>query len=242
MGALFISDLHLDPSRPDTLARLLELLRHPPGPVERLYILGDLFEAWIGDDAAPSELAPLEEALQRLKRAGSAIYFQHGNRDFLLGEAYAGRLGAQLLPEETVIDLYGRPALLMHGDSLCIDDHEYQRFRAMVRNPDWQAQILALPIPERLRLAAELRETSRAANQTKAEEIMDVNAAEVARVMEAHGVDLLIHGHTHRPAIHRLQHPSGPATRIVLGDWYQQPSHLYWPENGAFRLQDPRLP
>ncbi len=243
MGTLFISDLHLDPARPDTLARLLALLRHPPGPVERLYILGDLFEAWIGDDAAPAELAPLEEALQRLKRTGTALYFQHGNRDFLLGEAYAERLGVQLLPGETVIDLYGRPALIMHGDSLCIDDHEYQRFRAMVRDPAWQARILALPIEQRLQLAAELRETSRAANQTKAEDIMDVNAGEVARIMEHHGVDLLIHGHTHRPAIHTLHHPSGPATRIVLGDWYRhRSSHLYWREDGTFHLHDPRIP
>jgi len=233
MGTLFVSDLHLDPSRPQTLGQFLELLATPPGPVTRLYILGDLFEAWIGDDAAPPHLAPLEAALARLAESGAAIYFQHGNRDFLLGRDYARRLHAELLPEAAVIDLYGRPALLMHGDALCIDDHEYQRFRALVRDPAWQARVLALPVPERLALAAELRESSRAANQVKTEEIMDVNPEEVRRVMEAHGVDLLIHGHTHRPGQHRVSLVEGEGERIVLGDWHHGPSHLYWPPNGV---------
>ncbi len=241
MGTLFVSDLHLDPARPHTLGQFLELLAAPPDPVERLYILGDLFEAWIGDDAVPEHLAPLEAALARLADAGARIFFQHGNRDFLLGPDYARRLHTELLPEAAVIDLYGRPALLMHGDALCIDDDEYQRFRALVRDPAWQARVLALPVPERLALAAELRETSRAANQTKTEDIMDVNPGEVRRVMEEHGVDLLIHGHTHRPGRHRIPLARGVGERIVLGDWHHGPSHLYWhPDNGP-RLQDPRL-
>ncbi len=238
MGVLFISDLHLDPARPHTLGQLLQLLQAPPGPLDALYILGDLFEAWIGDDAAPAEAAPLEAALEALADAGVALHFQHGNRDFLLGPDYARRLRVRLLPERARIDLYGRPALLLHGDALCIDDHEYQAFRRMVRDPAWQAQVLALPVAERLRLAARLRAESRAANQLKAEDIMDVNEDEVRRVMDEAAVDLLIHGHTHRPAIHR--YPDG-RTRIVLGDWLEAPSYLYWPRDGQPRLQDPRI-
>jgi UDP-2,3-diacylglucosamine hydrolase len=224
---LFISDLHLEESRPDITDAFLAFLREKAAGVEQLYILGDFFEAWIGDD----ERTPLQEqvasALKQLSDSGTHIFLMHGNRDFLIGEEFCHRSGATLLDDPTVIDLYGTPTLLLHGDSLCTADVEYQKFRANMRNPQMQKMMLARPLEDRQQMAKQLRALSMAKNQGKAEDIMDVTPEEVVKELEAHGVQLMIHGHTHRPAVHHLEANGKPARRIVLGDWH---SHLWWLE------------
>lgn len=227
MTTLFISDLHLEESRPDITGAFLGFLKTHAMGVERLYILGDFFEAWIGDD----ERTPLQEqvaaALREVRDSGTEIFLMHGNRDFLIGNDYCERAGATLLDDPTVIDLYGTPALLMHGDSLCTADVEYQKFRANMRNPQMQKMMLARPLEDRQQMARQLRQMSMAKNQGKAEDIMDVTPEEVVRELEHNGVQLMIHGHTHRPAIHDLEANGEPARRIVLGDW---DTHVWWLE------------
>lgn len=226
MSTLFISDLHLEPTRPAITALFLTFLERRAKQAEALYILGDLFEAWIGDDD-DSELGQTVVAgLRALNESGVPVFFLHGNRDFLLGERFAAASGIQLLPESWVIQLVGEPVLLLHGDTLCTDDVEYQNFRAQVRDPAWQARTLALPLTQRRALASQLRETSRQATQRKATDITDVNPNEVGRVMREHGLARLIHGHTHRPAIHDWILDGRPARRVVLGDWWEQGSVL----------------
>ncbi len=222
MSTLFISDLHLDPDRPAMTALLLDFLVQRGRQAEALYILGDLFEVWIGDDDDAELGQIVAKALQALTTRSVPVYFLRGNRDFLLGEGFAAASGVQLLPDSAMITLLGERVLLLHGDTLCIDDIEYQAFRAQVRVPAWQEQILALPLMQRRMLAGQLRETSRQATQQKAADITDVNLAEVDQVMRAHSVHRLIHGHTHRPAIHDWTLDGQPARRVVLGDWYEQ--------------------
>jgi UDP-2,3-diacylglucosamine hydrolase len=223
MASWLVSDLHLDIAHPALIGEFLAFLSGLEGEAEALYILGDLFEYWVGDDALqhPSHAVflPVVAALRLLHDSGVQVYFQHGNRDFLIGEDFASVTGCILLPEEQVVDLYGTPTLLLHGDSLCTDDVEYQRVRSMFRNPQWQQQALAQPLGTRFQQAAALREQSRMSTQGKTESILDVNLQTVVRVMEAHRVARMIHGHTHRPAIHSLLCCAKPATRVVLGDW-----------------------
>jgi len=225
-GTLFISDLHLDPDRPAITALFLAFLeRRAPG-ADALYILGDLFEAWIGDDDSSPLNRAVAGGLQACAAAGTPVFLMHGNRDFLIGQRFAGQAGCTLLEDPACIDLYGTPTLLMHGDLLCTDDTEYQAFRERVRSPQGQADLLSRPLAERHRIAAELRRQSREQTGGKPEAIMDVNPQAVQDVMRAHGVRRLIHGHTHRPAIHELTIAGHPAQRIVLGDWYAQGSVL----------------
>lgn len=225
MTTLFISDLHLEESRPDITRAFLTFLQERAAKAKALYILGDFFEAWIGDD----EHTPLQEeiaaALKQISDGGTRVFVMHGNRDFLLGQDYCQRIGATLLDDPTVIDLYGTPTLLMHGDSLCTGDVEYQKFRAGMRNSKTQQMLLARPLKDRQLMARQLRELSMAKNKGKTAAIMDVTAEEVVRVMEQHQVPLLIHGHTHRPARHPLHVSGKPAERIVLGDW---DTHVWW--------------
>ncbi|AOY87323.1 UDP-2,3-diacylglucosamine diphosphatase [Marinobacter salinus] len=227
MTTLFISDLHLEESRPDITDAFLDFLKKKATGAEKLYILGDFFEAWIGDD----ERTPLQEqvaaALREVNASGTDVFLMHGNRDFLIGEDFCRRAGATLLDDPTVVDLYGTPTLLMHGDSLCTADVEYQKFRANMRNPQWQQMILQRPLADRQQMARQLREISMAKNQGKEETIMDVTPEEVVKEMEAYGVQLLIHGHTHRPAEHDLETSGKPAKRVVLGDW---DTHVWWLE------------
>jgi len=226
MTTLFISDLHLDDQRPATTDLLLQFLRQEADGADALYILGDLFEYWLGDDV-PSECATqVANALSSLTSGGTPCYFMHGNRDFLLREAYAKQAGITLLPQEYVLDLYGERVLLMHGDSLCTDDIPYQRFRSLVRNPDWQNDFLKKSPQERLQVAMQARDVSAAHKGNVDMGIMDVNAAEVSAAFARHGVQRMIHGHTHRPATHDLEANQSPAQRIVLGDWYTQSSVL----------------
>ena len=213
-STLFIADLHLDSARPAVLAALAQFLSLQ-AKCDRLYILGDLFDAWIGDDDDAPFATEVAAILRKFTAAGPELFIMQGNRDFLLGKAFCQVVGAQLLPDPTLIDLYGEPTLLLHGDSLCTGDKEYQEFRSTARDPQWQAQLLALELPERRALASQMRNMSREANSNKAEDIMDITPSEVGKVMREFGVKQLIHGHTHRPAEHAVD----TGRRWVLGDW-----------------------
>lgn len=223
---LFISDLHLDPRRPAVTALFLDFLAGLDSDCAALYILGDLFEAWIGDDEDDPHFLEVLTGLRAATARGLAVSVMHGNRDFLLGDGFARKTGCKLLTEPALIDLGDERVLLLHGDTLCTDDGEYQQFRALVRDPAWQTQFLARPLAERRAMAAQMRETSRQRTGEKRAEIMDVNREAVAATMREHGVRTLIHGHTHRPAIHAFSLDGQPARRIVLGDWYEQGSVL----------------
>ncbi len=225
MSACFISDLHLHPSRPAISRCCIDFLATLKAD-EQLYILGDLFEAWVGDDHPEPTYEPVKEALLACTTAGTQVFVLHGNRDFLLGERFAAETGCRLIEDPTVIELCGRRTLLMHGDSLCTDDRDYQALRARLRHPQWQQQALSLPLDARLRFARQAREMSTLATAERGEQLLDVNPGEVLRVLERHNAELLIHGHTHRPGIHRLRHGGRDLQRVVLGDWYEQGSVL----------------
>ena len=236
MNTLFISDLHLDADRPAGIARFVRFIEQEAPTTEALYILGDLFEAWIGDDVTDAEYKPVIGALADLKRRGVPCFFMHGNRDFLIGKRFATATGCRLLDDYEIIEVAGERVLLTHGDLLCTDDKPYMALRTMVREPAWQRDFLAKPIDERRAFADDLRDRSRAAVAEKPPEIMDVNQQTVESVMRDHGVDLLLHGHTHRPGIHRFVLDGSKATRIVLGAWYEQGSTVRWNANG-FQLE-----
>ena len=231
MTTLFISDLHLTEERPEIIALFRTFLREEATQADALYILGDLFEAWMGDDAVLPSMQPVLDELSTLTKNGVPIFVMVGNRDFLLGEQFEKMTGCKLLPDPTVINLYGTDTLLMHGDTLCTDDVEYQAFRKQVRNPAWQSAVLAKTIDERIAMAREARAESKARTQEKSEDIMDVNAEAVNEAFREHSVIRLIHGHTHRPAIHQLTVGEKTVTRIVLGDWYDKSSVLRVNEN-----------
>lgn len=233
MTTLFISDLHLDSGRPAITRLFLDFLEQRASNAEALYILGDLFEVWVGDDDDGELGQTVAGALQTLSQQGVPVYLLHGNRDFLLGGGFAASSGARLLPETVVTDLYGIPSLIMHGDTLCIDDVDYQALRARVRSPAWQAQALALPLAQRRLLAGQLREGSQQAIQGKPYEIMDVNRQAVENALRTHRVRRLIHGHTHRPGIHEWLLNGEPVQRLVLGAWYQQGSVLCCDADGC---------
>lgn len=239
MATLFISDLHLDPARPQITDLFMEFLRQEAPHAEALYILGDFFEAWIGDDDPDPHHARIMAGVRQLTDQGVPVYFMHGNRDFLIGEAFARKTGCTLLQDPHLTNLYGTPTLLMHGDTLCTDDLEYQKFRSMVRSPAWQRAFLAKPLEARRAFAAQARAESRSQTQAKPEDIMDVNQNTVERVMAEHNVSRLIHGHTHRPAVHRFRSHGGEKARIVLGDWYTQ-SSLLRADGHGLQLRDPR--
>lgn len=233
MTTLFVSDLHLDPARPAITDLFLDFLRGEARQAEALYILGDLFEAWIGDDTPSPAADAVAAELHALAASGVPVYFMAGNRDFLVGEDYARRAGFRILPDPTVIDLYGRPTLLMHGDLLCTDDVAYQQFRAQTRDPAFIAQFLSQPLAARVAFAQQARAASQArqselkqGDRAQFETVTDVAPAEVDATFARYGVDRIIHGHTHRPAIHALQVGELSCTRVVLGDWYEQGSVL----------------
>jgi len=224
---LFISDLHLSAQRPATIALFLEFLRKQAAQAEALYILGDLFEYWIGDDsAAQTDNQPIVQGLRTLTASGVPVSVMHGNRDFLIGSEFERLSGCHLLTEPATLTLYGETLLLMHGDTLCTDDVDYQKFRRMVRDPAWQQQFLAKSPAEREQMARNAREMSRTAMTDKPPEIMDVNQGAVEAAIKHHGIYHLIHGHTHRPAQHTFILDGKPARRTVLGDWYEQGSVL----------------
>ncbi len=237
MTTLFIADLHLSAQRPKIITLFLDFLRHRAARAEALYILGDLFEYWIGDDAAGQvENRPIVHGLRALTASGVPVFVMHGNRDFLLGQAFESLTGSRLLAEPARLSLCGEEVLLMHGDSLCTDDVDYQKFRTLVRDPEWQRQFLAKSLAEREQIARNVRELSQAAMTDKPPEIMDVNPAAVEAAIRTHGIRHLIHGHTHRPARHEFLLDGTPVRRTVLGDWYEQGSVLRC-QDGVWTLE-----
>lgn len=236
----YIADLHLDAKRPDIIRAFGMFLHEKACHANELYLLGDIFEAWIGDDATPEYLAPLLSQLQELSLSGVKIFFQHGNRDFLVGEGFAHRTGSHLISELHCTNSPHGKTLILHGDQLCTEDEDYQAFRNLVRNPQWQQQFLAKPINERLEIAQKLRAASKEQGAMKSADITDVTPAAVSQQLTAHGANLMIHGHTHRPGIHSQQSPSG-GMRIVLGDWDSHGWYLEQDEQGS-RLYAFELP
>jgi UDP-2,3-diacylglucosamine hydrolase len=230
---LLVSDLHLDPSAPEVVQQFLDFLRSEARAARALYILGDLFEAWIGDDDPDPAARSIVAALHELTHAGVPCFFMHGNRDFLVGERFARETGCMLLEDGRVVELHGERVLLMHGDVLCTADHSYQRLRRILRNPLTRFVLRNLSLERRRELGRRLRAGSQMHVGATAPDIMDVTPAAVVDAMRRAGVWTLIHGHTHRPAIHALEIDGNPARRIVLGDWYEQGSVLEWSDGGV---------
>ncbi len=224
--SLFISDLHLCDSRPQISRLFFDFLETHARSAEALYILGDLFESWVGDDEDTALGRNVAGALRRLSDSGVAVYLMHGNRDFLLAQPFADASGALLLADPTLLDLYGQPTLLMHGDTLCTDDTAYLAFRAQVRDPAWQVGFLAQPLTVRHAMAQQARSQSEHAKQKKTTAIMDVNHQAVIEILREYGYPRLIHGHTHRPARHDLQVDGHTCERWVLQDWYDGGGYL----------------
>lgn len=222
----FISDLHLSANRDDINQCLFKFLLEKAPQADALYILGDLFEVWIGDDDQNNFTLSIAKAFNTLSQSGVPIYFIHGNRDFLIRQRFAKQAGFKILPEQMVIDLYGEPTLIMHGDELCTKDIDYQAFRKKARSWWWPRLMLSLPLSTRRKLAQKGRATSKQKQSMLSDEIMDVTPEEVVSVMKILDVRRMIHGHTHRPAIHDLVINEQSAHRIVLGDWYEQGSVL----------------
>lgn len=233
MHSIFVSDLHLCPTRPAINKVFFDFLHGPAAQAEALYILGDLFEYWAGDDDADPFNVSVLIALRELADRGVALYLMHGNRDFLIGDRFTAACRAKLLPDSTMVDLYGIPTLLMHGDTLCTDDIRYLEFRAKVRNAAWQNQFLAQTLDQRKRIIAGLRTENAAEKKSKTEEIMDATPAGIEAALRAHGYPRLIHGHTHRPAVHRHVVDGRNCERWVLADWYAAGSYLQTDSRGC---------
>ncbi|WP_110972103.1 UDP-2,3-diacylglucosamine diphosphatase [Pseudomonas huaxiensis] len=230
---LLISDLHLQEERPDITRAFLDLLATRARDAQALYILGDFFEAWIGDDGMTPFQTSICQALRTLSDSGTQVFLMHGNRDFLIGKAFCKAAGVTLLRDPSVVEMGGEPVLLMHGDSLCTRDEAYMKLRRTLRNPLSLWILRHLPLSTRRKLARKLRSESKTQTRMKATDIIDVTTEEVPRIMQQHGVHTLVHGHTHRPAIHKLTLDDGSAgRRIVLGDWDRQGWALQVDEQG----------
>lgn len=232
MRRLFIADLHLHPARPEHSRALIDFCQQRIHADDELYILGDLFEAWIGDDVGLITYADVIACFKQLTDSGTQIFFMVGNRDFLIGQAFYQATGIQPLADPSLVSIDNQDVLLMHGDTLCTDDLDYQAFRTLTRNPRWQEEFLAMTPAQRMQRADEYRQQSQSMTALKNDSIMDVNADAVSRAMADHGVSLLIHGHTHRPQVHHL--PQGE--RIVLGDWGGHFDYLNWPKSQPWHL------
>jgi len=237
MKTLFISDLHLSQERPAITALFLRFLQEKASQAQALYILGDLFEAWLGDDMVLPEYQPAISAMKSLSTQGLPIYVMYGNRDFLMRETFEEMSGTTLIYEPHIIQLGGQATLLLHGDTLCSDDVAYQKFRSMVRNPQWQSELLDKTPAQRLALAREYRAMSQTEMAKKDDAIMDVNEQTVRATMRQNHVHHLIHGHTHRPGFHHFELDGQPAHRIVLGDWYERGNYLECDDDQC-RLED----
>ena len=218
MAYCFISDLHLQEDRPDITQAFLSILKETATKTEKLYILGDLFETWIGDDDQNDFISEIREALLVTNKT-TEIFMMHGNRDFLIGPEFASSSGMTLLNDPSKQEMFGNPVLLMHGDLLCIEDVDYQSFRKTTRDSKWQEEFLSKSLKERKEIAKDLRDMSKKATDEKKEDIMDVAHSEVVKTMQEFSVDLLIHGHTHRPNTHEITVNNKSAKRMVLGDW-----------------------
>lgn len=232
MTSWFASDLHLDPATPEIAERFLRFLAGSVRGAHALYLLGDLFEAWLGDDDPEPAHRRVMTALAALADSGTLVYVMRGNRDFLIGERFCADTGAILLADPAILTIDGARALLSHGDGLCVDDAAYQRLRTLVRDPSVQEGFMRLPLESRRKLASEARAGSRAHLAVAGEYITDVNQAAVESLMTSAGVDLLIHGHTHRPDVHRFALGHATGTRVVLGDWHATARVLQWDAAG----------
>jgi len=232
LATLFISDLHLDAERPEVTNQLLMFLQDEGVHADALYILGDLFESWVGDDDPNPHYATIKHGIRELCSHGVPVYFMRGNRDFAIGERFAQETGVQILPDPQVVVLYGAHVLLSHGDAYCTDDVRYQAARKMTRDPAWLETMLQKPLQERLAFAARARAASAAHGGTVNEKITDVNQDAIKQALRTAHVDTILHGHTHRPGLHRFTLDGEPAVRIVLGDWFEQGSVLRWDEDG----------
>jgi UDP-2,3-diacylglucosamine hydrolase len=228
----FVSDVHLSRHRPERLEAFLSFLAREARRADAVYILGDLFDLWLGDDDRTPPHPRVVDALAELGASGTTLYAMHGNHDFLMGAKFEQRTGCRLLPDPSVVEVQGKPVLLSHGDSLCTDDAEYQQWRAFIHNTDNQRVFLGLPLFVRKSQAAKIRKQADERAQLKPHDIMDVNQRAVEDAMRAAGVRLMVHGHTHRPAVHHFDLDGEPATRIVLGDWYEGDTLLRWDAGG----------
>jgi UDP-2,3-diacylglucosamine hydrolase len=233
---LFISDMHLDESLPHITDEFTRLLTACDSNIEALYILGDMFESWIGDDENTLFHQQITQAIHAASERGIKIYFTHGNRDFLVGKRFLRKTGLRLIPTEEKLTLYGTPVLLMHGDTLCTLDVAYLKARKIGFNPFYQFLFLLLPLKIRNHIRQKMRAKSAAYKKTASREIMDVTQTEVEAVMQKHAVRYLIHGHTHRPATHEFVLNGEPAYRIVLPAWHTHGSVFVWYEDGSKRM------
>jgi UDP-2,3-diacylglucosamine hydrolase len=236
VSRVFVSDVHLDASAPDASEQFFAFLDTHAAHAEALYILGDLFEMWVGDDDPDPEKRRVISALRKLTDRGVACFVIHGNRDFLLGRQFCDEAGVRLLPDPIVIELDGERVLVTHGDALCTDDYAYQELRSSVRTPDWQKKFLALPFAVRDSFANQARKGSKAHTARVAPKIQDVNLSAVETAFRSARVHRMIHGHTHRPGVHDMRVDGEPAQRIVLGAWYEEGSYLVY-ENGKYELR-----
>ena len=232
MTTLFISDLHLEESKPEIGKQFLEFLEGEAAGADALFILGDLFESWVGDDDPNPHYAIMKSGLRTLVDSGVPVFFMHGNRDFMIGTQFAEETGVTILDDPETIEMHGYTVMLSHGDALCIDDKQYQQVRLMTRNPEWQAMMRAKPLHERLAFAENARKQSQAYNDSVGDDIMDVNQDAVVGTFRNRDIDILLHGHTHRPAIHDLDLNGRTGRRIVLGDWFEHGSVVRWDEDG----------
>jgi UDP-2,3-diacylglucosamine hydrolase len=232
MATLFISDLHLEADRPDIADQFLKFLETEALGSDALYILGDLFEFWIGDDDPNEHYEWIKQGLRKLTKKNIPVFFMHGNRDFMIGERFASETAITILPDPCIAKIHGENVLLSHGDAYCTDDIEYQSVRKMTRDPQWQAMMLSKSVEERMAFAEQARTASLARGGNIDQQIADVNPAAIETAFREAGVKLMLHGHTHRPAVHEIDIDGQPARRIVLGDWYEHGSVLRWDENG----------
>ena len=237
MALLFISDLHLSQERPHITQLFIRFLKEKAPQADALYILGDLFEVWLGDDMILPEYEQAISEIKKLTEAGTPVYIMYGNRDFLMREHFETLTGASIIHEPYIIELQGQPTLLLHGDTLCTDDVEYQKLRSMVRDPRWQEDVLAKTPTERLAMAKKFRDISRNETSQKDNAIMDVNQQAVEQTMRENNVQRLIHGHTHRPGVHHFSVDNREAERIVLSDWYKSGSYLLCDASGCHAIE-----
>ncbi|MDH3325975.1 MAG: UDP-2,3-diacylglucosamine diphosphatase [Gammaproteobacteria bacterium] len=226
MHTLFISDLHLSHQTPTIAHNFLTLLREQSADLDALYILGDLFEYWLGDDGITPQHHPILNEIKQVSERGIPVYFIRGNRDFLISNEFAKQTACEIMEEPVVINLYGNPTLIMHGDLLCTDDHAYLQFREQVRNPQWQTHFLGLNMDQRIEMAKQARDVSQTSTKEKSMGIMDANQSTIEQYMREYSVNTLIHGHTHRPGVHQFEIDGQKTKRIVLGDWGDKASYL----------------